>query len=198
VLLSQLDEGAGIKTQKLIDWHYVLGLLFLPLLLVGIAFLVAYIEGLTRYNPAYFNTDYQRRYASRDTLLANLETALRDGDRALLAEIQGTRSVPDRIKPLPNIRFIIFWNYSGRYSNYLFMDTSNYYRYMQHLKIVNQRYVVIPESFYYYIDSGHWIAVVGPIIAFWWVLVILFTIGVWFYRSMSAYQEKLFKNTRKS
>ena len=181
-----------MKTRKLIDWPYVIGLLLLPIVLVGIFLLVAWILSVTRYDPAFFSDAYQERYAFPNPLLTDLENSLRDGDGALLAELQGTRQIPSNPEKLANLRFLIFWDTHGKYTDYLFMDMKNYHRYLQHLRIVNGRYVRVPDGAYYLADSGRWKTTFGPLAVVYWLLVILFTLGVWIYRSMSAYREKVF------
>lgn len=179
-----------MNPRRTIDGQYVLGLLLLPFLIVGVFLLIAFIEDLTRYNPAYFNDGYQARYNVPNPLITHLENALRSGDETLLAKLQGTHHVPRNMKSNPNLRFLIFWEYDGKYSEYLFIDTSNYHRHMQHLKEVNGRYIRVPDGLYYLMNSGRWLSTFGPIAVFWWLVVILFTLGIWFYRSMAAYRQR--------
>lgn len=181
-----------MKTRRLIDWQYVLGLMLLPVSILVIAFLISWIQGLVRYDPTYFTDEYLKRYAAPSELLMDLETALRNGDSALLAAVQGTQNVPQRLEPLPNVRFLVFWKFDGKYNDYLFMDTTNYHRYMQHVKLVKGRYVNIPETIHFYMDSGRWIQTFGPIMAIWWLVVILFTVVVWVYRHMAAVRQDIF------
>lgn len=181
-----------MKTLRLIDWQYVLGLMLLPVLVLVIAFLIGWIQGLVRYDPVYFTDEYLQRYATPSELLTDLETALRNGDSALLAALQGTGDVPQHLEPLPNVRFLVFWKRDGKYSDYLFMDKTNYHRYMQHVKLVKGRYVKIPETIHFYMDSGRWIHTFGPIMAIWWLVVILFTAAVWFHRYMAVVRKDIY------
>ena len=181
-----------MKKHAFIDWQYVVGLVLLPFLLLALAYLVSLIQWVVRYNPAYFTQEYLERYAVRGDLLLDLETAIRQGDGQLLAEVQGTRGIPQNLEPLPNVRFLIYWDRDGKYDDYLFMDTRNYHRYMQYLKQTRGRYVRVPEGFYYYMDSGNWIHIFGPLLAVWLVIVILFTLGVWIYRSMAAVRKEMY------
>lgn len=181
-----------MTVRKSIDLPYVIGLMLLPLILLGIFLLVTRIVGLIRYDPLYFSPEYQERYAVPSPLLEELEKALRSGDTELMARLQGSRLQPSSLEQLPNVRFMIFWDSSGEYSDYLFMDTRNYRRYLQHLRIVDGRYVRVPDGAFYLADSGRWKYFFGPLAVIYWLLVILFTLGVWIYRSMSAYREKLY------
>lgn len=183
-----------METRRLIDWQYVLGLLLLPFLFLALAFLVKWVQGLNRYEPAYFSEGYLERYAVPSELLMDLETALRQGDAVLLTEAQGTRRVPTNLEPLPNVRFLILWDKNDKYSDYLFMDTKNYHRYMHHLKLVRGRYVSVPEGLFFYMDSGLWVNVFGPLLAIWWLIVALFTAGVWVYRRMAAVRQEMYSS----
>lgn len=178
--------------RRLIDWWYVVGLMALPLLFIALILAAGYIQGLIRYNPAYFSGEYLERYAVPSQVLFDLERAIREADGELLAQTQGADDVPQDLEPLPNVRSLIYWDSEGEYSNYMFMDTTNYRRYMQHLKLVEGRYVRVPEGFYYLIDSGGWIDTFGPIAAIWWLVVILFTAGVWVYRYTAALREEMY------
>lgn len=181
-----------MKTQKTIDLPYVIGLLLLPVLLVGLFLLAGWIIGLVRYNPAYFTEEYQKRYAFPSPLLSDLEDALRSGDGKLLAQLQGTRRIPSDLENMPNLRFLIFTDSQDEYSNFLFMDMKNYRRYIQHLRLVKGRYVRVPEGIYYLADSGSWKRTFGPLAVVYWLILIIFTLGVWIYRSMAEYRQKLF------
>jgi hypothetical protein len=181
-----------VKKQAFIDWQYVVGLVLFPFLLLALAFLVSFIQGVVRYNPAYFTQEYLDRYAIKAELLHDLETAINQGDGLLLAEIQGTRSVPRNLEPLPNVHFLIYWDRDGKYDEYLFMDSQNYHRYMQYLRKAKGRYVRVPEGLYYYMDSGNWIHIFVPLLVIWWVLVALFTLGIWIYRSMAAVRKEMY------
>jgi hypothetical protein len=178
------------KLSRWIDWPYVIGLLLLPLLIMGGILLAGFIQGLTRNNREFFNPRFQERYSVPNNLITDLETALRNGDESLLAEVQGTRTADINTGANPNLRFMIMIESSGKYLDYLFMDTSNYRRYPQHLKQLNGRYIRVPEGLYYAVDSRQWISTFFPLASIWWLLVILFTISVWFFRLMANYRQK--------
>jgi len=181
-----------MKLRKLVDWPYVIGLLLLPFFIMGIFLLLAFIQDMTRYNRHFFSPEFRERYAVPNGVITDLENALRSADSELLSEIQGTRSVPEQLIPNPNLRFMIMLEADGKYFDYLFMDTTNYQRFPQHLKQVNGRYVRVPEGLYYLVDSRKWVSTFFPLAAIWWLIVILFTTGVWFFRVMAAYRRKQF------
>jgi hypothetical protein len=181
-----------MKLRKLVDWPYVIGLMLLPFFIMGIFLMLAFIQDLTRYNPHFFNAEFQERYAVPNDVITDLENALMRADSELLSETQGTKSAPQQLIPNPNLRFMIMLEADGKYFDYLFMDTTNYQRFPQHLKQVNGRYVRVPEGLYYLVDSRKWISTFFPLAAIWWLIVILFTIGIWFFRVMAAYRRKRF------
>ncbi|MFN2158448.1 MAG: hypothetical protein ACK2U3_01250 [Anaerolineales bacterium] len=180
------------RITRWIDLTYVIGLLLLPFLIMGGLLLTGFIQGLTRYNQDYFNEHYQNLYAVPNSLVADLENALREGNVNLLAETQGTRTAKINNGGNPNLRFMIMLESSGQYLDYLFMDTSNYQRFPQHIKQLNGRYIRVPEGLYYAVDSRGWTATFFPLAAIWWLLVILFTVSIWFFRIMKAYRQKRF------
>lgn len=182
--------------RRLMDWPYIVGLLLLPVVVLVIFLLAGWIDGMLRFHPDYFTPPYLEMYAEPSSILADLEKALRQGDAETLKALEGTRRIPNYIEPMPNVRFIIFWEEKGKYLDYLFMDTRNYHRYMQHIKSFRGRYIRVPEGLYFYVDSGQWISTFGPIAAIWWLLVILFTIGFYIYRSMERFRANLFQGGR--
>jgi hypothetical protein len=188
----QIPVDENVKYPRTIDWPYVIGLLLLPFLILGVFLLVAWIDGWVRYDPAYFTSDYLKRYSTRDQLLTDLESAIRSGDPTLLAESQGTRPSSTKLEPLPNVHLMIFWDGDQKYINYLFMDTRNYQRYMQHVRSVRGRFVRVPDGLFFLADSGQWKLSFGPILVVWYILVILFTLGTWIYRSMAIYRHRVF------
>jgi hypothetical protein len=181
-----------MKKQKLIDLPYVIGLLLLPFLIMGLILLAGFLDGLARYDPALFSEQYLEKYANPNSLITDLETALHTGNTSLLRELQGTRGEPAEFAANPNLRFMIFTDFDGVYSDYLFMDTTNYHRYIQHLKEVGGRYVKVPDGLYYFVNSRDWVSTFGPIMVIWWAIVLLFTIGVWLYRLMARYRQQRF------
>jgi hypothetical protein len=169
-----------------------IGLLLLPLLILGAAFLAYQVQDSTRYNPAYFTPEYQQRYPEPAALLQDLELALHSGDAELLAQVQGTRAVPRGIEPRPNLRMVAFIAASGGYRSYLYQDTANFHRYTAHIKLERGRYVLVPESLYYYIDSGHWPEVFVPPSLIWLSFVVTVSLGVWIYRRLAGIRRRIF------
>ena len=180
----------------MIDRKYVLGLLLLPFVLLVLAFVIKWVQGFVIFDPVYFSTEYLERYEVPKSLLVDLETSLRRGDAALMTQLQGTRWVPKGIEPVSNVRFLAYWDQHGKYTDYMYMDASSTRGYeilgMLHLKRYRGRYISVPEGFYYYLDSGRWINIFGPLTAIWWLIVILFMIVFWVYRTMNAVRQEIY------
>lgn len=178
--------------EKFINWKFVSFLLIVPFLATIAAFAIALLDGQIRYRPDYFSNDYIDHYDVLDHFLTDLEQALQNGDEALMQALQGSHKKPQQIEPNPNIRYSFLLDRQGDYDNHIFWDTKTYIRYVQHIKIVNGRYVVIPEGLYYYVNSGTWPTVFTPPALYWWSFVIIITTGVWIYRALAAVRRQLF------
>ncbi len=186
------DKVGEVKAKRLVNWRIVLFLLLVPFLGAGLAIIIAYVQGQVRYNPEYFSEEHIERYQILAPFLTDLETALKEGDENLMAVLQGTRSTPSFIPPNPNIRYSFLLNRQGGYDNHIFWDIETYVRYVQHIKNVDGRYVIVPESLYYYVDSGIWPTVFTPPALYWWTFVIITTIVLWVYRFLAAVRKQLF------
>ncbi len=187
-----------MREYRTLDWPYIVGLLLLPIAVLVIFLVAGWVDGLFRFHPDYFSSPYLEKFREPTSVLTELEKALRQGDVDSLKAIEGTRRASTHLEPLPNVRFMIFWESDGKYTDYLFMDTKNYHRYMQHLKFHQGRYVRVPDGLYFYVDSGRWVRTFGPIAAIWWILVILFTAVFYVYRSMEQFRASLFRGGRRS
>jgi hypothetical protein len=181
-----------VASRRLVNWKMVFFLLVVPFLTAGIAFIIAFAQGQVRYKPDYFTNEYVGRYQLLNPFLTDLETALKEGDENLMAVLQGTRSTPRSIPPNPNIQYSFLLNRQGGYENHIFWDVETYVRYVQHIKQVDGRFVVVPESLYYYVDSGTWPTVFTPPALYWWSFVLIITAGLWVYRFLAAVRKQLF------
>lgn len=181
------------KPQRLIDWPYVLGLLLLPVAILLILFLTFWIQKLTRFNPRYFQGEYLDRYSVPGAVAINLERAFKDGDEELMTELLGTHRKVMDLEARPQLIFSLLLEVDGKYYDYLYFDASNYHRVIQHVTERKGRYITSKEDLYYYMDSGNWIIVAGPIVATWWALVIVFTGGVFIYRQTAVTRGKRLK-----
>ncbi len=183
-----------MRSSKMIDWQYVIGLVLLPFLLLGIAMLTAFIQGRTRYDPAYFTQQYQDLYQNPDAVMARWEQAMQSGNAKRIQEIEGTNSGPGDIEALPAVQFVGFIGKDERYSDYLFLNWDNYHRYALHVKAHNGRYISVSEGIYYYIDSGRWVQTFIPLLVIWYVAMFLFTVGLWIYRYMAMVREQMYQD----
>ncbi len=78
---------------------------------------------------------------------------------------------------------------TGDYFHYLYFNQDDYHREVQFINEENGRYVASEDDLSFYIDSGRWKEVVGPLIATWWVLMIVATGVMYTYRDMARVRE---------
>lgn len=186
-------EGAGVRQpRRYVDWPYVLGLAVLPVVVVGVLFGIAAIQGLTRYNPAYFTADYLTLYDTPGSVARALEVALRDGDQQLLHELQATKRAPAAFAAQPKLIFVFLLSVQGDYFQYLYFNTDSFIRVTENVKQHDGRYVEVPSNLYYYMDSGQWTTVAAPIAATWWILLAVYTLATYVYRRMATARQRMF------
>jgi hypothetical protein len=178
--------------EKFVNWKFVLFLLIVPVLASLVAFAIAFVDGQIRYHPDFFSNEYIDRYDVLSPFLTDLELSFQNGDEALMQALLGTRRKPQRLEPNQHIQYSFLLDRKGDYDNHIFWDVETYIRYVQHIKTVNGRYVLVPEGLYYYVDSGTWPTVFTPPALYWWSFVLIITAGVWIYRALAAVRRQLF------
>jgi len=178
-----------MKEKRLIDWPFVIGLLLLPFAVLLILFAIKIVQDFTRYDDRYFTEEYRIRFETPSSVAFELESALRDANDELMAELLGTRAGPDAMEPRPSLVYVFLLDREGDYFHYLYFNQDDYHRQVQYVKEENGRYVTAEDDLYFYIDSGRWKAVAGPLIATWWVLMIVATGVTYIYRYMERDRE---------
>ena len=167
--------------------HWALAAAFLPFAVLGL--LVLALEALepVRYEPAFFAEPYLERYSTPADTVKAMERALRRGDPALLAELQGLRR-PARFATSPGMVFVELWERRGRYSTYLFLDRQTYERHLVPFEEVSGRWVASPRDLHYYLHSGsergQFLAVAGG----WWLLCAIGFGLVWLGRRSARFR----------
>ena len=182
-----------MNKKRLIDWPYVIGLLLLPIAIVLILHGVRAVQELTRYDDAYFTQEYLDRYETPGSVAIDLEQALRHGDQQLMAELIGTRGGPRLIDPRPSLIYVFLLSVDGDYFQYLYFNADDYNRVVQYVTEVRGRYVASEPDLYFYMDSGRWRGVAGPIAISWWILVTVFTAGVLVYRRTAISRQQMYE-----
>jgi len=182
-----------MTSPKLIDWPYVIGLLLLPVVLVAVLLLAGKLQRIGRYAPAYFSPEYRDRYNTSGAVLTDVETALLHGDEQLMNQLLATRTGSRPLTASPQVGFVLMAGTQGDYLEYLFLDRQNYSRVMQYVREEDGRYIAAEADFYFYMDSGMWVDVAGPLAASWWILVLLFTGGVYVYRRLALIRQAMWR-----
>jgi len=177
-----------MKNLHLAERQYMLILVLLPIITMAILLLTGLALGRIRNNPAFFTENYLQRYSTPGDLLEELEMALKRGDTTKFGELTGTKWSPRSTEPIPNLQFSIFWDKDEKYQDYLFMDMSNYRRYMIHIKKSGGRYIWVPENLYYYTDSNRWLRTFFPLLSIWWIILFLYFVTKKVYRSLVSYK----------
>ncbi len=168
-------------------WLWMLGVLALPLMVLGTVAAVAQVSVLVRYDPAYFSEPYIARYGTPGAAAKALESALQTDDVSLLAELQGLRR-PRRFGTSPTISFAELWDSNDWYVTYLYFDELTYQRYLYSLEQVGERWVVAPNDLYYAMRSGRWKEIFLPVAVGWWVLGGIGILITWLLRSSRRFQ----------
>ncbi|HEY45544.1 MAG: hypothetical protein AMJ88_12400 [Anaerolineae bacterium SM23_ 63] len=181
-----------MNKEKYIDWPYFIGLMLVPIVVVGLLFLYAKINELTRYDPAYFTEEFLERYHSPGMVAIALEPILREGDVDSIRELLGTRRGLNKLEARPDLILVFLLEADEKYFHYLFFDSSDYNRVLQYIRKWNGRYVLSRMDLYYYMDSGQWKVFAGPLAAAWWSLVIVVTVGVVAYRRTKIARIKMY------
>jgi hypothetical protein len=181
-----------MNKEKYIDWPYFVGLMLVPIVIVGLLFVYAKIDERIRYDPAFFTEEFRDLYHSPGMVAIALEPILREGDVDSIRELFGTRRGIKRIEARPDLIFVFLLEADEKYFHYLYFDPTDYNRVMQYIRKWNGRYVLSRMDLYYYMDSGQWRVIAGPLATAWWSLVIVVTVGVFVYRRTKVTRQKMY------
>ena len=185
-----LTKNSGALS--LIPWRSVFILLILPLVIMAVLIVVSFLQGRLRYDPELFSGMMLDRYGVPGAVAVDLQTAFNEGDGELMRSLQGTRRITVNFEARPRLIFAVLYSLDGGYFNYLYVDSRTFERVIQHVKEIDGRYVVVPENLYYYIDSGRWQAIFGPLLLTWWTVVVVATGAFWIYRITAITRRELF------
>lgn len=163
-------------------WFVLLGLIVLPLIVAGIAVSALQASVDTRYDPDYFTAEYLDKYDTPGAAALGLVEALAAGDLQLMRELVATEKGPSEFRAIPGIEIDELRNLDGDYYNYLLFSNDRRLRRIDHVKLVNGRYVVAEEDAYYLVDSGQWTALFAPLMVTYYILLLLGVGFVWLAR----------------
>lgn len=180
-----------MKIRPHLSLRWVLAAALLPLALAALFVLAMQVYGLVRYDPDYFSATYAERYDTPGAVARALERALQSGDRALLAELQGLRW-PAAFEANPDMIFVMLWERDERYISYMYFDVRTHHRHMHYVEQVKGRWVVSPSDPYYYLHSGRWLRVFGPLAVVWWLLEIVVILAAWLFRTSARLRERMY------
>lgn len=163
----------------------------LPLALSAVFVLTVLVLSPFRYDPAYFSEGYSERYPRPGPTALALDRALRTDDDELLAELEGLRwTVPLETSPTLNLAVLV--ESDERYHYYLYFDTRTYDRHTHAVEEVRGRWVVAPPDAHFYLYSGRWLRVAGPVTVLWWFLELTVLLMRWIFRASARYREGMY------
>jgi len=163
----------------------------LPLLLCALFALAVLALSPLRYEPSYFSEVYAERYPKPGPTALALDQALRTDDWALLAELEGLRWTAP-LKTGPTLSLSVLLERDNRYYYYLYFDTKTYGRHVHAIEKVKGRWIVAPPDAHFYLYSGRWLRIAGPLTVFWWLLETTVLLMRWVFRASARYREKLY------
>ncbi len=174
-----------LKPWAYVDLRWVVLAALAPLIGAGAFAASANAQGAVRYDETYFSEEYIERYDTPGEVARAMEQALKNDDRALLAELQGLRRAAD-FETDPSMIFVMLWDRGDRYFTYMYFNMDTMERHPHYIEQRKGRWVVAPTDAYYYFHSGDWLRVWAPLAVVWWLVESVAVLGVWVYR-MSAH-----------
>jgi len=168
----------------------------LPMVLTGLFVVLVRIQGQFRFDPVYFNAQYQEKYFAPGVVAQSMEQVIHNGDMQLYAELTGLRKMARPPAQNPNVHLAILYdvNQAG-YFQYLYFDVKTYHRSTYYVKEEMGRWVVVPEDAYFYLDSGRWLLVFTPLIIIWWAILLTVGLGKLVFNLASRFRRDIFHLT---
>ncbi len=180
-----------MKSRTVYIW---IGLFLLPLIAAGIFILALRLQGLIRYDPSYFTEHYQELYPSPGAVASAIELALHNNTPSIFAELTGLRHKIRPPQPNPDIHLMVVLKVTDSgYYQYLFFNVKTYERIVYHIKKVDGRWVMVPRSPYYFLDSGDWLLFFIPAATIWWSLLAVVAVGTAIYRLAARFREQQYR-----
>src|SRR5262249_10167746 len=142
----------------------------LPLIIAAIFAGTVRLSSMDRFDPVYFTPDLIHEYEYPTNVAFDLEKALREGDAALLARLEGLREPVAYVGSAKTSMERFSYTKNDRYREVIMVDRKTYRARRYNLGQENGRWVVVPDDTYFYLDSGKWLAVWSPLSIIWWLV----------------------------
>jgi hypothetical protein len=166
----------------------------LPLVLAGLFIMAVRVQGLFRYDPAYFTPEYKKHYSYPGAVAAGIEEGLHTADSALFAELTARRGRFQTPEANPNVRQLIVLEVTDSgYYQVLYFDMHTYRRIVYHIKEVSGRWVMVPEDAFYFLDSGDWLVFFTPAAVIWWSVMVVVWVGIGIYRMAVHFRNEIYR-----
>ncbi|MGD8751950.1 MAG: hypothetical protein PVG14_11035 [Anaerolineales bacterium] len=176
--------------------YWFVALALFPILVALLYILFVRIEALFRYDDRFFTPSYQEIYSAPGPVAIALEQALQSGNQDLYNEITALRSNPETLQANPDmIMTIMLEADDAGYFHYLYLDMETFRRLTYYVKEQKNRFVMVPEGPYFYLDSGAWLEFFTPLALVWWLVLIVYQLGNFFFRVAARIREERFRGT---
>jgi hypothetical protein len=176
--------------------YWFVSLALFPILVALLYILIVRIEALFRYDERYFTSEYQELYSAPGPVAIVLEQALQSGNQELYDEITALRGSSKALEANPDIIMTIMLEADDMgYYHYLYLDMGTFRRSTYYVKEQNNRFVMVPEGPYFYLDSGAWLEFFTPLALIWWLILIVYQLGNFFFRVAARIREERFRGT---
>jgi len=157
-----------------------MGAALLPVVAVAAFALVALAQRLGRFDERYFDLNDRDAYSGPGAALLGLQDALRTGDDAAQAELQG-RDDPHRFAAVPDAVLDGFLANGPHYVTYALFSPASQQRIVVNFEQVGGRWVFAPRDAYFYLRSGLWVPhAIRLTAASWLAAMLLAATQFWF------------------
>jgi hypothetical protein len=178
----------GRKRKRL---YWALAVALFPIFVALLYVIIVRVEALFRYNNRFFTPSYQEIYSAPGPVAIALEQALQSGNYELYNEITALRSSPISLEAQPDVIMTIMLEADDMgYYHYIYLDMETLRRSTYYIKEQNNRYIMVPEGPYFYLDSGSWLEVFTPLALVWWLILFVYELGSFFFRLAARIREE--------
>jgi len=162
---------------------WVTALALFPIMIALLYVTIMRIQELYRYDDKLLTPTYQEKYPAPGPAAIALEDALRNGNEELYREVTALRTKPKSLEANPDLIMTIMLEADDAgYYHYLYLDLGTLRRSTYYIKEESNRYIMVPEGYYFYQDSGRWLQLFTPLALVWWLILFIYELGSLFFR----------------
>ncbi len=159
--------------------YRIIGLVLLPIIIAALYVIFVLVQGIFRYDQAYFTQYYQEAYQAPYLASGALELAIQTGDDDLYAQLTGLRVQNHLPITNPDIVYgVLLETDDNGYFHYMFINKHTYKRSMFYLQKVNDRWIVSPEDAHFLYYSDRWLKAFIPLTIVYWMILIVVELAI--------------------